>query len=344
VSSDPSQDAAAQTKPEADAPLRVALATCKDARGLAPDDRGLVAALEERGVQVDVQVWDDASVDWSRYDLTVVRSTWDFARRRAEFVKWAQAVPRIENQAKVLEWNTDRRYFKALAERGVPVIDTIWLDPESHLSSRAIHARMPAFGDFVVKPVVFAGSEDIARYQPISAQSRAKAIAHTQRLLAKGDAVMIQPYVESIDTLGEACLTFVNDEFQHAVRRKALLGGTHRATVGLSLYAGEGMTSVAVTEQQLAVAQQALAVAHELSGSAEPFLYARVDLVQGTGNQTVGATPNTHPTDGPLVIEIELTEPSLWLKHSGSAPTLARFADAIVARARRYRSGEAASS
>jgi len=316
---------------------RVALVTCRDANGLGPDDRRLIPALAERGIDAQPAVWNDPNVDWNSFDLSVVRSTWDYPRHVDEFVAWAKSVPNLANESRAIEWNTDRRYLKQLHDAGVPVIDTIWLDPEAHLSKRAIHSRMPAFGDFVVKPVVGANAEDIARYQPISAQSRAAAISHVQRLLDSGRWVMIQPYITSIDTQGETCLTFINDEFQHAVARKALLGGGHRKTVGLSLYAEEGMVPASITEEQLAVAKKALAAAHQASGSKEPFLYARVDLVNSDGTPSAQSARFTSPTqpaaDGPLVVEIELTDPSLWFRHSGANPTLNNFADAIAARA-----------
>lgn len=315
---------------------RVALVTCRDANGLAPDDQRLAAALKERGIDAEPAVWDDPDVDWTQFDLTVVRSTWDYSHHRDEFVAWAKSVPNLANDAEAIEWNTDRRYLRQLADAGVPVVDTIWLDPAAHLPKRAIHSRMPAFGDFVVKPVVGANAHDVARYQPISAQSRAEAIAHVQRLLDSGRWVMIQPYITSIDTLGETCLVFVNDEFQHAVRRKALLGGTHRPTVGLSLYAEEGMTRVDISDEQLATAQQALAAAHKTSDSPGKFLYARVDLVNADGtpsSQSARITaPIQKPVNGPLVVEIELTDPSLWLRHSGKNPTLDHLADAIAQR------------
>jgi len=310
---------------------RVALVTCEDTKGLTPEGRRLVPELAARGIAAEPVVWNDKSVDWSVYDLSVVRSTWDYSRHRDEFVKWAKSVPRLANNAKVIEWNTDRRYLRQLLAMGVPVIDTIWLDPASHLSKRAIHSRMPAFGDFVVKPVVGANADDVARYQPISATSRASAIDHVLRLLDSGRWVMIQPYVTSIDTQGEICLTFINDEFQHAVRRKALLGGSHRKTVGLSLYSNETMTPVEATDWQLEVAKQAIAAAHESIGEQTPFLYARVDLVNG--EPAASAKDLRLVTkEGPLVIELELTDPSLELRHSGDNPTLANFAKAIADR------------
>ncbi|MFF2452191.1 RimK family alpha-L-glutamate ligase [Isoptericola sp. NPDC058082] len=297
---------------------RIGLTTCSALPRLDSDDRPLLAALTERGVVAEAVVWDDPDVDWSVYDLVVVRSTWDYSPRRDEFLAWARRVPRLENSADVLAWNTDKGYLRTLEEAGVPVIPTIWLDPDRHLSKRAVHTRMPAFGDFVVKPVVSAGAQDAGRYQPVSAQSRALAIKHAVDLLDQGRAVMIQPYVTSVDTTGETGLVFVDGELRHAVRKHALLTGPAEASE--ALYAAERMEPATATPEQVDVAEKALAVAREQVGGEQPFLYARVDLVTGD--------------DGtPMVIELELTEPSLWMQHAGTAATLDAFADAIVARA-----------
>ncbi|GAA1711518.1 hypothetical protein GCM10009809_04730 [Isoptericola hypogeus] len=296
---------------------RVGLATCQALPDLDDDDRPLLAALTERGVSAEPVVWDDPDVDWSAYDLVVVRSTWDYSPRREEFVAWTRRVPRLANTADVIAWNTDKGYLRVLEEAGVPVIPTIWLDPERHLSKRAVHTRMPAFGDFVVKPVVSAGAKDTGRYQPVSAQSRALAIKHAVELLDGGRAVMIQPYVTSVDTAGETCLVFVDGELRHAVRKNALLTGPSRDDD--APYLRELMEPARATDEQVAVATRAIEVARGELGLTRPLLYARVDLV-------------TRDDGTPLVIELELTEPSLWLQHDGGAGTAKAFADAIVAR------------
>jgi hypothetical protein len=59
----------------------------------------------------------------------VVRSCWDYVPRRAEFLAWAQRVPRLANPAEVLAWNTDKRYLRELAAAGVPVVPTTWVAP-----------------------------------------------------------------------------------------------------------------------------------------------------------------------------------------------------------------------
>ncbi|MEV0954173.1 hypothetical protein [Promicromonospora sp. NPDC050249] len=290
---------------------RVALATCSQLPDLDKDDVPLIAALAQRGVTAEPAVWDDPAVDWSAYDLVLVRSTWDYSPRHDEFLAWARSLPKVANSADVIEWNTDKRYLRVLEVAGIPVIPTIWLDPARHLSKRAVHTRMPAFGDFVVKPVVSAGAKNTGRYQPVSAQSRAKAIAHAVRLLDDGRWVMIQPYVTSVDTAGETCLIFIDGELTHAVRKNALLTGPAEDTS--ELYAEEEKEAFEATPAQIDVAERALAVAREATGA--EFTYARVDLVSGD--------------DGvPMVIELELTEPSLWMKYGTGVED--KLADAVV--------------
>jgi len=290
---------------------RVALATCSQLPDLDKDDVPLIAALVERGVTAEPAVWDDPAVDWPAYDLVLVRSTWDYSPRHDEFLAWARSLPKVANSADVIEWNTDKRYLRELEAAGIPVIPTIWLDPARHLSKRAVHTRMPAFGDFVVKPVVSAGAKNTGRYQPVSAESRGKAIAHATRLLDDGRWVMIQPYVTSVDTAGETCLIFIDGELTHAVRKNALLTGPAEDTG--ELYAAEEMVSFEATPAQIDVAERALAVARTATGA--DLTYARVDLVSGD--------------DGvPMVIELELTEPSLWMKYGTGVE--GKLADAVV--------------
>ena len=290
---------------------RVALATCSQLPDLNKDDVPLIAALAGRGVTAEPAVWDDPAVDWQAYDLVLVRSTWDYSPRHDEFLAWARALPRVANSATVIEWNTDKRYLRELEAAGIPVIPTIWLDPARHLSKRAVHTRMPAFGDFVVKPVVSAGAKNTGRYQPVSAESRGKAITHATRLLDDGRWVMIQPYVTSVDTSGETCLVFIDGELTHAVRKNALLTGP--ADESGEAHAKEQMSSFDATPDQIDVARRALAVARGATGS--DFTYARVDLV--TGDDGV-----------PMVNELELTEPSLWMRYGTGVE--GKLADAVV--------------
>jgi hypothetical protein len=287
-------------------PAQVALVTCAELPDLDPDDRLLAAPLAELGVGADAVVWDDAGVSWGTYDLVVLRSTWDYARRRDEFVAWARTVPRLMNSADIVAWNTDKRYLSELLSAGLPVVPTDWIAPADAWA-------LPTRGEWVIKPAVSAGSLDTGRYDTADPEHRQLAAAHVARLQAADRLVMMQPYLPSVDTYGETSLLFFSGEYSHAIRKGPMLNGPEVAVDGL--YKEEEIAARRPTEAELLVGARALAA---VPGGADQLLYARVDLIHGRDGE-------------PLVVELELTEPSLFLATSPHAPVL--FARAIAAAA-----------
>lgn len=293
---------------------RIALATCSDHPALADDDRSLVAGFRAAGVEASPQVWDDPDVDWHAFDAVVLRSTWDYANRRDEFVAWAHAVPHLVNAPAVVEWNTDKHYLKELAEDGVATIETLWLDPSKHLTSQAIHTRLPAFGDFVIKPTISAGARDTIRYRESSAAARGAAILHARGLLRAGRHVMVQRYFEKVDTVGETCLVFLAGEFSHAVRKEAMLQRDQAPTS--SGYQREVMRTAEATDAEMDLALRTLeAASGRLGVSAADLAYARVDML-----------PDDE--DVPHLLELELVEPALFFENDDRATE--RFVRAIA--------------
>ena len=274
---------------------RVALATCARKRDLDEDGPALLAALAELGVDAVPAVWDDPAQQWASYDLVVVRSTWDYTLRRAEFLDWAAGVPRLANPADVLVWNTDKRYLAELAAAGVPVVPTAFVAPGEAF-------EVPAY-EHVVKPTVSAGARDTVR---VAAGESSE--AHAAALLGAGRDVMVQPYQSAVDEAGETAVLYFLGEHSHAARKAPVLarGSGHPDDVAI--------TPATATGEQLAVAAAALA-AVPFPG---PLLYARVDLVPGADG-------------GPVLMELELVEPSLFLGRSPGA--VERFAAAVRARA-----------
>jgi hypothetical protein len=133
--------------------IRVALATCSELPQLDADTQWLVAALKKRGVHVTPAVWDDPKVDWAKFDLVVVRSCWDYASRRDEFLAWVEQVPHLMNTARILTWNTNKQYLSDLMISGIPVIPTTWIGPEDQF-------HIPEEGEWVIKPAVSIASLD----------------------------------------------------------------------------------------------------------------------------------------------------------------------------------------
>jgi len=303
------------------ASARLALATCAALPDLDPDDRLLRDALVERGIAVDAAVWDDPTVDWAAYQHVIIRNTWDYTDRAVLFADWARRVEHASvllNPADVVAWNIDKTYLRDLEQRGLPIVPTIWLDPARNFGARAIHTRFPAFGEFVIKPTVSAGSRDTGRYDASQTPSRMLAITHAKNLLAVGRTVMLQRYLRRVDTVGETALVYIDGKFSHSVRKGALLEGPYRADEVDLLYRQEQMAPREATDAEREVADRTIAALSEIFPQLDgPLLYARVDLI-----------PDDEGT--PVILELELTEPSLFLEHGpGSAD---RVADAIAAR------------
>lgn len=301
---------------------RIALATSSALPELELDDRPLVPALAARGITAEPVVWDDPAVDWSVYDLVLIRSTWDYTERPAEFLAWTRAVEsvsRLVNPASAVAWNVDKQYQRALERAGLPIIPTIWLDPERNFDSRAIHTRFPAFGDFVIKPTISTGGRDTGRYNAGETPSRALAITHSKNLLNAGRHVMVQRYLRQVDTVGESALVFVDGEFSHAVRKAPQLEGPFRAKDDEdAAVKHDVMTAREASAEEREVAARVVAALPQLvDGLDGPLLYARVDLVPDDAGH-------------PVVLELALTEPSFYFSLADGS--LDRFADALAAR------------
>jgi glutathione synthase/RimK-type ligase-like ATP-grasp enzyme len=292
--------------------LSVALVTCAAFPLLDDEDRLVIPELEQLGIDATPAVWDDRAVDWASFDAVVIRETWDYPERRTEFVAWlrhASEASVLLNPADVVEWNTDKRYLRDLHAAGVPIVPTVFVEPGD-----ADDGWRPDSGyvDFVVKPAVSAGSRDTARYAVDGSLDEAR--EHVRRLQAQGRTVMVQPYLDAIDSEGETAMLFLGGQFSHAIRKGPLLvRGVERERVA-GLFVQERIESRKPSVAQASVAAQTVGA---IPGGSDRVLYARVDLISG-------------PDGSPQLLELELTEPSLFLSHDPQAPE--RFARAIASR------------
>lgn len=283
--------------------LTIALATCALVPDLDDDEGLVIPALARRGVVARPAVWDDKSVDWNSYDAVVVRSAWDYAERRDEFLAWSGSLSRVLNARPVLEWNTDKLYLRELAAKGIPVVPTAWIEPRTKAPPSLPQSEV------VVKPAVSAGARNTSRYR---AGDEPDVRAHVERLLGEGRTVMVQPYVRSVDDRGETALIYFAGAFSHAINKGALLTEPGHVTQGL--WEPERITAVQPSADERDLAEK---VVDALPWARGELLYARVDIVRDSDGS-------------PLLLELELAEPSLFLARGDGAAE--RFAAAIVDR------------
>jgi glutathione synthase/RimK-type ligase-like ATP-grasp enzyme len=275
--------------------MRIALVTALDVlRGRLDEDMApLRAALPE----AEEAAWDDPAVDWSRYALAVVRSTWGYMDRLPAFLDWidrASRAVRLLNPPEVLRRNTDKRYLREFEQAGIPIVPTHVLEPGQDV-------EIPFDGEVVVKPAVGAGSIGVSRHaEPAAAADAAR------RLLAAGRTALVQPYLGDVDRDGETGLVFIEGRFSHAIRKGPMLRPAAERVGGL-------FVKEDIARREPSAAERALAE-RVLAAAGPALLYARVDLAPG-----------------PRLLEFEATEPSLFLSTApGSA---ARLAEAIRRRA-----------
>lgn len=268
----------------------LALVTCTSA---APHDVDL-PLLQAELPNASVVMWDDPTIDWSRFSTVVIRSAWDYHQRFDDFIAWARHVDDVStlwNPLELVMWNTDKRYLLDLQRNGIGTVPTTFVTSGDDARDSA-----DLTGDIVVKPSVGAGSNGVERFEndPI------RAARHIATIHARGCAAMIQPYMSGVDDAGETGLVFLGGKYSHAFRKGPILSGT--IEFAGDLFAKETIDRATATPRQIAIGES---VVQMFSASA----YARVDLVPGA--------------DGPVVLEVEVTEPSLYLDFDDGAPARA---------------------
>jgi hypothetical protein len=280
---------------------RVAFAASRDMLALDAGWPLLRDAVAAAGLEPAVAAWEDAAVDWAAFDLVVANYTWGYVIRREQFLDWAATVAartRLVNPEPVLRWNSDKSYLADLATAGVPTVPTTRVPPGA--------AWEPPARDYVVKPSVSSGAIEAARYV---AQGVEAARAHVARLHRQGQTALVQPYLRAVDDGGETALVHFGGRFSHALVKAALLAPDAGTIFGL--WERQVVTPRTPRADQHAVAEFALRAVHDLVG---PAAYARVDLVDGDDGR-------------PVVMEVELVEPSLFLDLAPGAAV--RLAEAL---------------
>jgi glutathione synthase/RimK-type ligase-like ATP-grasp enzyme len=276
---------------------RTGFVTCAEHRSLTPDDRVALPWLAARGIEVVPVVWTEPLAE----DLggLVLRSTWDYHLRLAEFLSWVDAVESrgipLWNSPATVRWNVDKAYLLEVEARGVPIVPTRRAARGSGLTLSGL-LREAGWTDAVVKPSVSGGAFETWRARGPEVDD-----GRFARQLAAMDC-LVQPFLPELASVGEWSLLFFGGRYSHAVLKRPT-PGDFRVQEEFG-----GLASAAEPPSELIVAAE-----RALAAAGGPTLYARVDGVVRAGRLEL--------------MELELVEPSLFL---ATAPGAAeRFARAI---------------
>ncbi len=287
-------------------PPRLALATYAAEPHLYGEERELVPALRSLGIDAEPRRWDDPAVDWKGFDAVVLRSTWDYFARYAEFCAWLDhvaAVTRVHNSPSLVRWNSDKLYLRELAQRGTRIVPTVFCEAREPANLARI-LRDSRSADAVMKPCVSGGAY---RTHRVRAETAAADQAEMNAILAT-TGVLVQPFFPEIQTEGEWSFLFFDGALSHTVLKVAVRDEYRIQTQF-------GGTFSEVTPEPWLLAQ----VQGVVSALPEAPAYARIDgLVRGRDF---------------YLMEAELIEPYLYL--SAAPGSLERCADLLEMLVRR---------
>ena len=279
--------------------MKLRIATCRPLPEPDPDEDLLLDALAAAGVQARMAAWNDPAEAWTDPIPTVIRSTWDYIHDADGFLEWVRRVNRtapLWNGPRAVAANVHKRYLVELEARGIPVIPTALVTRDDTDDVAGIRTAR-GWGDIVIKPAVGAASHGTRCFV---ADERDEAERHLAALIRRGDA-LIQPYVGSVDGHGERALVWIDGAFTHAVRKSPRFSDGEE----------DVSDAVPIAPDELVLGQ------HVLATIADDLLYARVDVARDDMGR-------------PLVMEVELIEPSLFLLQS--PPALERLVQGMVRR------------
>jgi glutathione synthase/RimK-type ligase-like ATP-grasp enzyme len=278
--------------------MRIALLSIEDLSGFVADDELVVEPLQRLGHQAEFVSWR-AAVDWRQYGGVVIRTTWDYQNNLGAFLRVLQQIEtqtQLANPLDIVKWNADKVYLRDLESHGTRVVPTIWSVSKIENSQIQQWLDQLRTDEIVIKPSVGANAQDAVR---LKRGENADAL----RRIFDNRSFMVQPFMPAIVNEGEFSLFYFNGEYSHAILK------TPKAEDFRVQEEHGGIIQTAEPPDDLPATGERI-----LEYVSPTPLYARVDFVR-TG-------------DGDFaVVELELIEPSMYLRNAAHAPEM--FARAI---------------
>lgn len=285
---------------------RCAFLTFDHRDGHVIDDDLAVPHLNALGWDVEQIPWRRPDVPWESFDGVIIRTPWDYWHHLDEFLATLAEIERrtqLHNPLDMVRWNLRKTYLRELGARGVPTVPTVWREGLAKGELGALFTALHA-PSAVIKPVVSANADGAWRLDAEVVRTRSAEI----EAYYAARPLMLQPFVPSVTAEGEWSLIFFAGVHSHTILK------TPKADDFRVQEDHGGRIRPAHAEPSLHSAAERVLAALD----ATP-LYARTDFVRA-------------PDGTWWLMEVELTEPSLYLRMDAGAP--ARLARAVDARLR----------
>lgn len=277
--------------------MKLAIITCSKLPQGVADDHVLFEALKQTGLEIQIHAWD-APVQWSQFDACLFRSVWDYHKQPQAFLKWLDKTStqtKLINSADLIKWNSHKVYLKELADFGISIAPTLWLETNKKHPLKKLIEQLDS-EQYFLKPVIGADSSGTFRFSNTENDLKA-AQNHLDEHIVHQE-MMLQPYLNAVELLGETSGIFFNGAYSHAVR-KTPINGDYRVQDTF----GAIDTAYELNAVEMALSKACMCFMEEKFG---PVIYARFDFL--------------HDHNGVIYLnEAELFEPSLFFNHSPNA-------------------------
>lgn len=269
------------------------------------DDQLLAAELIQQGFIIKIVDWEDERFDWSKLDLIIIRSIWNYHLNHEKFIDWIRRIEslgaKIWNNPQILEWNSNKKYLEEIS-RSFTTIDSIFVS-KNQLDTNLDVLKQKYWDRIIVKPVISASAFNTIKTSVTQLMNDISIISDN---LNHSDLV-IQPFIKEIQTLGEWSVIYFNGKFSHSVLKKPK-SGDYRTQPELG---GSALVKRCSDE----IIKTGKDIISFISNKFDaPILYARIDGIEINDKFTL--------------MEIELIEPFLYFGKEDNAPL--RLVDALT--------------
>ncbi|MDX1481422.1 MAG: hypothetical protein R3315_07095 [Woeseiaceae bacterium] len=282
--------------------MRCAFLTMEETAGWSIDADLAFPALERLGWTPEWLRWREPSVDWKSFDAAYLAATWDYPEDPDLFLATLESIEHagtvLVNSLDLVRWNLPKTYLRELEASGVRIVPSRWFErfPDCDL---ALEFERFSAERLIVKPVISTNALNTFLLDRNSARQRSPALGAAFR----ERPFVVQPFMPAVQSEGEFSLFRIGEGFSHGILKRPKSGDFR-----VQEEYGAALRAVPVSGELEEAGQKAL--------DALPSrpLYARVDLVRDDAGRL-------------CLMELELIEPSLYLRMDDDAPE--RFARAF---------------
>jgi glutathione synthase/RimK-type ligase-like ATP-grasp enzyme len=262
-------------------------------------DHLLFEPLEQLGWSVEEVSWRNRQVDWSQFEVVVIRSPWDYQQDPGAFMDVLEEIEQssaaLENSLDLVKWNIDKTYLRDLKKQGIEIVPSLWREHFNAQEWPDFYEELQS-EEIIIKPTVSANADDTYRIKRSESDHSSDKLSS----IFADRPFMVQPFMDKIITEGEFSVFFFGDTYSHTILK------TPKAKdFRVQEEHGGTLKTVEPGEDLLRSAYKLLEVI-----TPRP-LYSRMDYVR---------TEN----DSFALMELELIEPSLYFNMDPKSPQ--RFA------------------